>query len=64
MGRACSTRVIDKFLSGNLNVKTTSVIYAEMENNIGINVIHIESELVNWVYVDHKRFERRDDVTQ
>lgn len=58
MGRACSMHGIDNnFLSGNLNVKTTSVIYSEMKNNRGINVIHIESEGVNRVYVDHNRVE-------
>jgi len=58
MGTTCSTHGIDnKFLSGNNNVKTTSVIYSEMENNIGINVIHIESEGVNWICVVHNRVE-------
>jgi len=58
MGRACSTHGIDnKFLSGNLRVETTSVVQSEMQNNIGINVIHIVSEGVNWIYVVHNRVE-------
>jgi len=27
-----------------------------MENNMGINVIHIVSEGVKWIYVVHNRF--------
>jgi hypothetical protein len=58
MGRACSTHGIDdKFLSGNLSVKTTSVILSEIQKNIGINVIHIVSEGVYWIYVAHNRVE-------